>query len=263
MKKRLPAALAAVLLLALAGCGGRESEEAAPAAAPAAQTAQAEPDTAEQAPQEDAQQDPEAEPAQTDAAAQPFAAMELEVRQGTLYIREGAEFSLARKDGKTAEYEIDSDTLVFVDDHTGDTVLTLPEGGSYGLLALKVKDGHVYGEAPLALDELDLTMEHGEASLEAVTVRGRCRIDVEEGSAYVKGDVGPEAEALCSQGHLGLEVPFAKEDCNYTLEVSEGELRLGGEGYHGRAGSSTVDNGADRSMALTCRRGELSVEFER
>lgn len=194
---------------------------------------------------------------------QAFTSMEIEVEEGTLYIRSGDAFSLTYHNGNAADYDISNNTLYYKNRHTGDTVLVLPENESYETLHLIVDDGHAYVENSVTVRNLKLEVEQGEAKLEKVFVSDNSFIKVEQGSAFVSGDLGDSVNASCKEGHLSLEVPFKQTECSYEIDLTEGDIRMGNEHYQGRSESRTVDNGGERFMKLTCSRGDISVEFEK
>lgn len=249
MKKVLLIAVTAALAASLAGCGGETAAPASPGGEDSAptQTEEAAASVQEEAPEEQREQ--------------AFTSMELEITRGTLYIRAGEEFSLTRHGGEDVDYEIDGDTLYFENDYTGDTVLTLPEEESYDTLRLTVADGHVYAERPLALRIFGLEEKRGEVTMEDLSVTESSDVQIGQGTAFLSGDLGQSAAVSCREGHLSLELPFAQSACNYELDVSEGNLSLGGETFHGRSTSKTIDNGGDRTLELTCSRGDVSVQF--
>lgn len=243
----------AAALMILTGCGDMTAAEELPVQGESESTAV-------QTEAADMQSGPED---QEKTEEQAFTSMELEIEKGTLYIRSGDMFSLTRHGGDAVPYEIDEGTLYFENSDTEDTVLTLPEGSTYETMLLTVGEGHVYGEAPLTLTTLKVESRRGETSLKDVSVSENSVFQVRQGSVFVSGDLGGTVTVSCQEGHLSLEVPFAQSDSNYEIDLSEGDLQLGGKSYHGRAVSQTVDNGAERSMQLTCSRGEISVEFDR
>lgn len=257
MKRELWSIVAA-LLITLSGCGRNTAvtnalpqEHSAEPAAQAVQEESTAPSEAETVSPPERQAD------------QAFTKLELSIAKGELYIRSGDTFSLTRRGGQSADYEIRDDTLYLENRDAGDTVLTLPDGSSYETLSLTVGDGHVYVETPLALQTLVLDEKHGEAKLESVSVSESSTVNVNQGSAFLSGDLGPSVSASCQEGHLSLELTFAQGDSNYEIGLSEGNIRLGGESYQGKSTSRTIDNGADRSMELNCRRGDISVEFKK
>lgn len=180
-----------------------------------------------------------------------------------MYIRSGSSFSLTRHDGVAIDYEISDNILYLKNNYTGDVVLILPENDNYETLLLTVADGHVYWESPLTVQTLELKVAQGEVKLESVSAAGNSSIEVTHGSAFLSGNPGHSVTANCQGGHLSLEVSLAQSDYNYEIELSNGNIRLGKEQYHGRSYSHTVDNGAERSMKLTCAQGDISVEFNK
>lgn len=255
MKQWIFFAIALALAAMLAGCGGSGEAAEDDNAADSTQTQQAQEDQGtEEMQNNDVTQS---------QGQQTFTSLELEVDQGTLYIRLGDTFSLARRDGDAVDYEISDGVLRFDQRQTGDVVLTLPREERYEKLRLDVGDGHVYAEESMTVQTLALTVERGEVTMEGISVENGSEITIEQGSAFLSGALDGSVTADCREGHLSLQVSAAKDAYNYTVEVSEGELRLGGDQFHGRKTSKTIDNGADRTMSLTCSRGDLSVEFEK
>lgn len=192
-----------------------------------------------------------------------FEAMEIDIEKGTLYIRSGDSFSYSRENGGQAGYEIADGVLRI--DQSGDhkTVLTLPQGEEFDSLLLTVGEGHVYVESALSLGTLELSVARGEVTVSGVSVTESSDIDVGQGSVFLTGDPGSSVTAVSRQGHLGMELSCAQSDYNYEIDLSNGNIHLGGENYHGRSFSDSIDNGAERTMALSCAMGDLSVEFDK
>lgn len=256
MKKRYLIVFAAVLLLVFSGCGQNQRS----------------PEISEGGmPQEDnsiSSQQEEETTSLNDSSAldnyegQDFTNLELEIAEGTLYVRSGDSFSLTLRGKDVTDYEISDSTLYFKNSHAGDVVLVLPKEESYETFRLTVTGGHVYTEDSLEVQALELEMRQGEAKLETISVASNSNISVEQGSAFLSGNLGPSINASCREGHLSLEVSSQQTDFNYEISLSEGELRLGKENYHGKSDNRTIDNGAESSMQLSCSRGDISVEFE-
>lgn len=212
------------------------------------------------APETNAQEAPSTQTGQEEQA---FTNLELEIGEGSLYIRSGDTFSLTYHDGKIMDYKIDNDTLYIRNTRAGDMVLTLPGNNSYETLLLTVKNGHVYGETPLTVQSFNLKLKQGEVTMEEVSVSIDSYIDVQQGSAFLSGNLGQSVTASCQGGHLNLELPFAEKDYNYEIDLHNGELRLGEDQYHGRSVSQTLDNHSERIIKLTGLQGDISVEFEK
>ena len=253
MKKILSVWMGAMLLAALAGCS-QSGQEAA---------VQNETDLSPQATEET--QATVAEEPSPDAsepqAEQLFDSLEIEVNQGSLYLRTGDSFSYVQEDGDKADYEITGGTLYIDQRRDHKTILTLPEGVVYTSLYLTVGEGHAYVESALSLQTMELNVTRGEATLSAVSVSDSSVIEVSTGSALLSGDLGNSVTARCQEGHISMEVSAGQDDYNFEINLTTGNIHLGSEDYHGLSFSKSIDNGAQRSMALSCSRGDLSVEF--
>ena len=260
MKKLMFLAVSAALIAGLTGCGGAPAQTGAEPA-PEEPVPQAEP-AAEPAPEDAPAETPEDAAGPESAAELDFTGLELTVTEGTLYIRAGDAFSLTR-DGGGVDYTVDGGTLSCSISHTGETVLTLPTGVTYDALRLTVGAGHVYGEGALTFRSLDLEVGRGEATLEDFSAEEDSAIAVRQGAAFLSGDLGPSITADCREGHLSLELPCGQDDWDCEIELSGGgSIRFGRDSYRGRSASKRVDNGGARSIAVSCSRGDVSVEFD-
>ncbi len=194
-------------------------------------------------------------------AEQDFVNLNVELSQGTLYIRSGSSFGLSSSNGGSADCKISNGTLYFKNTNSREFVLTLIEGESYEDMQLSVKNGHVYVESSLMLQTLNVEVKQGDARVDMVTVSGDSFFNVEEGSASIYVNFESTLTASCQNGQLNLKVPFEKVDSNYEINVFEGDVRLEGEHYGGKSTSKTIDNGSERLVKLTSIRGDISMEF--
>lgn len=192
---------------------------------------------------------------------QDFVNLNLELSKGTLYIQSGSSFAITSRHGGTLDYKISDSTLYFQNNSSREFVLTLPENESYECFQLNVKNGHVYVESTLALQTLNLEVNQGDAKFDRVSVSDESSISIDDGSAALYGDFGDTLTATCRNGQLNLKVPYEKTDYNYEINVSEGNIRLDHEQYHGLSNMQTIDNGNQRLMKLTVSRGDVSMEF--
>lgn len=197
-----------------------------------------------------------------DASEQLFDALEINIEKGSLDICVGDSFSYVRKDGGEADYEIADGTLYIDQSQDHKTVLTLPEGLTYTSLRLTAGEGHAYAEGALPLQTLELHVTRGEVTLSGISVTDSSTIEVSQGTAFLSGDPGNSVTAYSKEGHLSMEVTAAQDDYNFEIDLSTGNIHLGHEDYHGLSVSKSIDNGAERSMELSCSRGDLSVEFD-
>ncbi len=192
-----------------------------------------------------------------------FEALELDITRGTLYIRAGSAFSYTKEDGGKADYELVGNTLHISQKQDHKTVLILPEGISLTSLQLSVQEGHVYAECALTLQTLDLSVGQGEVTCSKIAVAARSTIEVNRGSASLFGDPGETVTLRSTEGHLRLDVSVPQTAFNFEISLTTGNIHLGTEDYHGPSYSKSIDNGASRSMVVTCARGELSVDFSK
>lgn len=192
---------------------------------------------------------------------QAFTDIELELSKCTLYIRSGDAFDISGGTGSSPDYEIKNDTLYLDNNGAKELVLELPENEIYGNLRISLNDGHLYGETALNAETLELSVKHGDAALNKITVSGSSVIDSEEGSVYLCGDLGSTLTANCNQGHFELAVPYEQEDGNYELDLYEGDIRLGNKNYHGKSQHETINNGGSHTVILNADRGDISMSF--
>lgn len=190
---------------------------------------------------------------------QNFTSIDAEITKGTLYIRSGDAFSVTDR----AEYEIADGTLYLKNNGVKETVLVLPEGESYENLRLRMENGHIYAEHSFRVQTLNLEGEKGDARLDAISVSEGSTICITDGSASLCGDLGDAVSATCKNGEMNIQLPFAQTDSSYEITVSEGEIRLGTEKYHGKSFCRTIDNGGERLLKLNSAHGDISVEFNK
>lgn len=247
-----------LMLTALTGCtgGGTAGETLSPQPSEESVQDAAVSDTPENSPAAEQEEIPPEESAVQTA----FDTVVLEVERGTMSVRAGDTFSYSREDGGPADYALADGTLTIHQSQDHKTVLTLPER-VYAKCSITVGEGHLYVECSLSLQELELSVTRGEASLSSVSVTGSSTITVSQGSASLSGDPGAQVTAHSSMGHLAMAVSGAQSSYNISFELSEGNIQLGEDTYHGLSLSKEFNNGAERSMTLTCSKGDLSIGF--
>lgn len=193
---------------------------------------------------------------------QEFTNLEIEISEGTLYIRSGDKFSLTCHDGDEADYEISGGTLYFSNNRNQETVLVLPEDESYEMFSIVVKNGHIYSETLLSVDSINLELNHGDADLEEVYVLNDSNISVNGGKISLYGNPGASVTADCQKGELGMAVTFDQSDYSYSINVNGGNVSLAGKNYNGRSNVYTIDNDGERFMDLNCTHGDISIGFK-
>lgn len=268
MKRLLCACMAALLAAALlAGCtitiqmGGEDGKTAAasgsqttgPSAALAPKAA--EPKTAAPEPQT-AGPSAASEARPSEGA---FRSVSVKVQAGSLYIRAGETFSFRYRDGSEVPYTVEDGVLLCEASFPHqDGVLTLPAGAEYSLVSLTVGAGHIYAEDILRTGRFVLEVTGGEVSVMDVQASESSEIRVNKGAAYVRGSLGGQVTADCTNGSIRLEPDAPADGYDYEVSVSMGRVGLAGRHYQGRA-SERIDNGAGRTMTLTCGKGDIEV----
>lgn len=189
-----------------------------------------------------------------------FNSLELNIGQGTMYIRTGDTFSYTQEDGKEASFEIIDNTLHINQNQDHKTILTLSDK-LYASLSIKAHESHIYTESGLTVQSFVLNATHGEVKLSSLSIADKSDITINQGSAFLSGELGTVVVASCKEGHLNLELYSSKNEYNFKISLLNSNIYLGTEDYHGRSVSKNIDNGADRSMTLNCSQGDISVEF--
>lgn len=259
MKKAHLLFVAVMLLAVLMGCAQTVSEASAQNDSDV--DIQNTPDASVQLPKEE--ESAVVEQSVSETSEQSFDALELVVDKGSLYVRTGDSFSYTTHNGKEGDYTINGSTLYIHQQQSEETVLTLPEDQTCISLQLTVKEGHVYTECALSLQTLELNIAQGEATLGDIFVTDSSSVEIRHGSVFLSGDLGTSVTVDSREGDIRLETSAAQNDYNFEVELSEGKLHLGTEDFTGRSVSRSIDNSADRSMTLSCSRGDMSIEFDR
>lgn len=110
-------------------------------------------------------------------------------------------------------------------------------------------------------DELKASIGAGAISLEDMDVT--C-LDVTVGMGRFAADgiVRGDADIECSMGNVELMLDGGKEDFNYELQGSMGNIDLEGESVSGFSQERTIDNGADKDMEVNCSMGNITIMFK-
>lgn len=81
-----------------------------------------------------------------------------------------------------------------------------------------------------------------------------------KGSVYLTGRLGGQVSAECSNGNVRLALEDAAADYDYAISVNAGSVSLDGHRYGGMT-NQQIDNGAGRTMKLSCRRGAMELDM--
>lgn len=112
----------------------------------------------------------------------------------------------------------------------------------------------------LETDKLKTAIGAGQITLSNSTVH-EADISVSMGQILYQGTVTGDLEANCSMGQINLELDGKKEDHNYVIDCSMGEIKLDGDNFGGMGASQTISNGADSDFELECSMGGIVVKF--
>lgn len=77
---------------------------------------------------------------------------------------------------------------------------------------------------------------------------------------YLTGRLGGQVSAECSNGNVRLALEDAAADYDYAISVNAGSVSLDGHRYGGMT-NQQIDNGAGRTMKLSCRRGAMELDM--
>ncbi len=256
MKRIHFATLYLILMISLAACGGPSKNTESEISSPEETIADTEIIPTTNA----AQSTNSSETSMQSNANQEFSQIQIELRTGAIEVIADDKFSLTQENGKEADYSISDNILHISTQNAQKLVLTLPDGNVYDTVSFSIDKGHIVSKLPFCIKNLNLDLNDGEATLEQLSVSDSCNIYVRQGSAFLSGTFAEAVDAECREGHLQIKSSESQSDYNYTLTASNGNIRLGDQGYHGIA-SQFIDNGADYSMNFSCVHGDISVEF--
>lgn len=263
--------ITAVFLLSglLTGCsitiniGGEQNSLPEPSSTAA--TSESEPEAEAAAEPEKSEESSEAtasEPqpeAETTTQEQAFSKISVKVQAGSLHITAGDAFSFVYADGSNVQYTIEDATLYCDASFTHhDGLLTLPAEVIYDDLSVSVDSGHVYVEGSLQTSQFALDLSGGEVSVLDIQVSDSSQLQVNKGSLYITGNLGGQVAAECTNGNVNLDLNDETTDYDYTISVSMGKINLAGQQYAGQS-QKQIDNGAGRTMELTCNKGAMEI----
>lgn len=124
---------------------------------------------------------------------------------------------------------------------------------------IQVDAGAIYIEEICAMN-LEISVDAGEVvveSFEAQTVEFECGA----GRVEAYGKAGQRLAAECGAGEIALKLEGTKEDYDYDLECSVGEILIDGASYRGIANHHNRSYGTGKWMELECGIGSITVDF--
>lgn len=108
--------------------------------------------------------------------------------------------------------------------------------------------------------ELEVSVDAGEAVIESFEAQS-AEFECGAGRIEATGKAWQELSAECGAGELSLDLDGVKEDYDYDLECSVGEILIDGVGYSGIANHHKHSHGTGKRMQLECGIGSISVDF--
>ncbi len=111
-------------------------------------------------------------------------------------------------------------------------------------------------------NEMQVKVGAGEFVGEDIFVSGDAEFKVGAGHIQMHGDIGDNLDAKCSMGSLEFDLDSAKEDYNYDLDCSAGNIQIGNKDYSGISMEKEIDNQASKDVKIKCSMGSVTLTFE-
>lgn len=143
----------------------------------------------------------------------------------------------------------------------------------YGQIRIKVPAAKV-------LDEISINISAGSVKLKDISA-GELEFDLEAGELKTEGldtdlmeiscDTGSvEADVLradnieidCGVGEVNLTLSGSRDDYDYELECSVGQITIDGSSYSGISNRQNITNGAAKKMEIDCSIGDVTIDFK-
>lgn len=185
---------------------------------------------------------------------------------GSIYLTEAGEYI-------QCEQKVDDDTLEITvrrkggikniswEDGRAHAVLVIPAGEMFHEMELSVGAGNINADT-ITANKLDLEAGAGSITIHSGNVY-ELNIDCAAGSVEYNGTVEQELEADCQAGSIELYLAGCKEDFNYKLEVSMGNIEIDGETYRSFETEKHFNNeGAVKKAELECEVGNIQILFD-
>lgn len=168
---------------------------------------------------------------------------------GLKYYREGdGTFVVETKENVVTDGD---DARIYID---------LPKDRKFSEADLFMGAGRLYADG-IHADDLDLEVGAGYAEVsgfKANEVSASCGA----GELVLSGETLGDVDIECGVGKIELTTPGREEDYDYSLECGVGEVKYGNRNFSGIAREIDADNGAGKSMDISCSMGAVIVNFE-
>ncbi|MEG7530664.1 MAG: hypothetical protein RSF83_04655 [Hungatella sp.] len=144
--------------------------------------------------------------------------------------------------------------------HGREIQILVPTGYLFDTVEVDVKAGEFIAEQ-LECGKLNMDVKAGSATVENGTVNnfaGECKA----GEVIYQGVVNNVVEADCQVGSLEMKLLGKKEDFNYDIQVSVGEISLDNRDYSGMGKKHHIAHQtAQGTMDLECSAGAIEITF--
>lgn len=121
------------------------------------------------------------------------------------------------------------------------------------------------GAGEMVIECMDVQMfsaKIGAGSLQTEQITtADAELEVSMGECIFEGTINGNLEAECNMGDLELYLTGKEEDHNYDIRCTAGNVTLGGMPSAGFV-SDRVDNGVASTYEVSCKMGNITIEFE-
>lgn len=113
----------------------------------------------------------------------------------------------------------------------------------------------------LVSENLNVEVGAGEVNIEN-SITDELMMDMAMGEADYQGEITKKADIECSMGEVNLDLSGKKEDFNYSVECSAGEVEIEKNTYSGLGMTKYIEYGADKDIIVNCAMGTVDIEFQ-
>jgi len=124
---------------------------------------------------------------------------------------------------------------------------------------VEVGAGQITLKDPVVGD-LEISVGAGQITLENMDVV-ELDVNVGMGEFLAKGEIGERAWVECSMGNIEMTIEGRREDFNYQVNGSMGNIDVGSDSYAGFSQVKQIDNHAEKEMEVECSMGNITIKF--
>lgn len=112
----------------------------------------------------------------------------------------------------------------------------------------------------ISAETADIKVGAGEGEILSSQL-GSCNVNVGIGEFTLQGTITGNVDVDCGMGEIDMKLTNAYRDFNYALKVGAGEIEINESEYHGTSNMVKLENGAEKTMAIQCGMGEVTVKL--